>query len=168
MTTEKFVSILCFAVTTLLLTAGSERTEAAAEEKQEAREFRQDITRSYSIHYLLYLPPGYSSSQEQWPLVLFLHGAGERGDDLKLVKKMGPPRMVEDGADFPFIMVSPQVATGQIWDRDILFHLLQKLKKQLRVDSERIYRIHNPSAVGGTGGRKISPSGSEVEAFRAG
>ena len=83
MTTAKFVSILCFAVTTLLLTTGSECTEAAAEGKQEAREFRQDITRSYSINYLLYLPSGYSSSQEQWPLLLFLHGAGERGDDLE-------------------------------------------------------------------------------------
>ena len=140
MTIAEFVPIFWLVAASLPSWASSpEHTQAVEKGKQEAQEFREKITRSYSIHYLLYLPPGYSSSQEQWPLVLFLHGAGERGDDLALVKKAGPPRMVEDGADFPFIMVSPQVATGQVWDRDILFHLLQKLKKQLRVDSERIY-----------------------------
>ena len=43
--------------------------------------------------YLLYLPKDYDK-QESWPLLLFLHGAGERGDDLKLVKKHGPPKLI--------------------------------------------------------------------------
>ena len=31
------------------------------------------------MKYLLYLPEDYGSSKQQWPLMLFLHGAGERG-----------------------------------------------------------------------------------------
>ena len=140
MTLAKFVPICLWSAASLPSWASAAgHTEVLAKGQQEVREFREDITRSYSIRYLLYLPPGYPGAQKQWPLLLFLHGAGERGDDLELVKRNGPPKMIEEGTDFPFIMVSPQVATGQIWDRDTLFHLLQKLKKQLRVDSERIY-----------------------------
>ena len=57
--------------------------------------------------YLLYLPKDYEK-QELWPLVLFLHGAGERGEDLELVKKHGPPKLIGEGKHFPFIVVSPQ------------------------------------------------------------
>jgi len=52
--------------------------------------------------YLLYLPAGYEKgSEKKWPLVMFLHGAGERGDDLNLVKIHGPAEMVEKGKEFP-------------------------------------------------------------------
>ena len=59
------------------------------------------------MKYLLYLPKDYDQ-KESWPLLLFLHGAGERGDNLELVKKHGPPKLIEAGKDFPFIVVSPQ------------------------------------------------------------
>src|SRR5262245_61659329 len=59
------------------------------------------------LGYLLYLPKDYAK-QESWPLMLFLHGAGERGDDLELVKVHGPPKLIAAGKDFPFIVVSPQ------------------------------------------------------------
>ena len=48
------------------------------------------------MNYLLYLPKDYNS-QDSWPLVLFLHGSGERGDDLELVKKHGPPKLIAEG-----------------------------------------------------------------------
>ena len=41
--------------------------------------------------YWLYLPRGYEDDPaRQWPVILFLHGGGERGDDLDLVMKHGP------------------------------------------------------------------------------
>ena len=49
--------------------------------------------------YQLYLPQEYKQ-KESWPLILFLHGAGERGDDLELVKKHGPPKLVGEGSAF--------------------------------------------------------------------
>jgi hypothetical protein len=49
---------------------------------------RLDVEIKVEMDYLLYLPKDYDN-QESWPLVLFLHGAGERGDDIELVKKHG-------------------------------------------------------------------------------
>ena len=68
-----------------------------------------------TMKYLLYLPKDYDEKQS-WPLVLFLHGAGERGDDLNLVKVHGPPKLVAAGKQFPFIVVSPQCPNGHWWE----------------------------------------------------
>ena len=67
---------------------------------------------SKEIKYLLYKPKDYSDETPS-PLLIFLHGAGERGDDLELVKIHGPPKVIEGGADLPFIVASPQVASGE-------------------------------------------------------
>ncbi|UYQ95373.1 prolyl oligopeptidase family serine peptidase [Chitinophaga horti] len=89
--------------------------------------------------YLLALPEGYGKDTSQrWPLVIFLHGAGETGLDLNKVKMHGPPKLVEAGKNFPFILVSPQTASFG-WQPDVLYQLLQSLKKQYRVDNDRIY-----------------------------
>ena len=47
--------------------------------------------------------------------MIFLHGAGERGSDLELVKRHGPPKLVEAGKDLPFIIVSPQCPSRLWW-----------------------------------------------------
>lgn len=92
------------------------------------------------INYLLYLPEDYDpASDEKWPLMLFLHGAGERGDSLALVKMHGPPKLVEQGKDFPFILVSPQCPKGQYWSIDNLKLLLKEIESNYEVDPDRIY-----------------------------
>ena len=66
--------------------------------------------------YLLYLPDGYDNdTSKKWPLVIFLHGAGEAGDDLDKVKKNGPPKLVEAGKKYPFILVSPHAPPNTGW-----------------------------------------------------
>ncbi|MEZ6048072.1 MAG: hypothetical protein R3C11_21340 [Planctomycetaceae bacterium] len=52
-----------------------------------------------SFKYLTFLPENYEE-QEKWPLVLFLHGAGERGDNLEKVKVHGPPKQAAAGREF--------------------------------------------------------------------
>jgi pimeloyl-ACP methyl ester carboxylesterase len=94
---------------------------------------------SRSINYLLYLPDGYESSGSVWPLLVFLHGAGERGDDVELVKVHGPPKLIEAGKKFPFIVVSPQLSLGEWWSPDMVAWLIRDLIASLRVDSERVY-----------------------------
>ena len=89
------------------------------------------------LDYLLYLPKDYDS-QESWPLVLFLHGAGERGDNLDQVKKHGPPKLVERGEDLPFIVVSPQCPAGRWWEPIELIALLDEIEKEYKVDSNRV------------------------------
>ncbi len=63
--------------------------------------------------YFLYIPEGYYSTQKEWPLILFLHGDGERGngkDELDFVLKHGP--LYEawiQKKDLPFLIISPQM-----------------------------------------------------------
>src|SRR6476660_4445622 len=87
---------------------------------QEPAYFEATLTRQVSLHYLLYLPEAYEGGRRKWPLVLYLHGAGERGSDLEHLKKHGPPKLVAEGKKLPFILVSPQCPDGDIWHADTL------------------------------------------------
>jgi len=90
--------------------------------------------------YLLFLPDGYNE-HKSWPLIMFLHGVGERGDDLELVKKHGPPKFVEEKKDFPFIVVSPQCPEDSSWakEKEFLKELLDDIVARYKVDKDRIY-----------------------------
>ena len=96
------------------------------------------------MQYLLFLPKDYDAeSEKEWPLLLFLHGAGERGDDLNLVAVHGPPKRIIKEPDFaekcPFIVVSPQCHTDRYWSPAQLHLLLDEIEKQYKVDKKRIY-----------------------------
>ena len=58
-------------------------------------------------NYLLYVPQDKPTSG-LYPLLLFLHGSDERGDDLIILKRNGPPSFLDKKSNFPFIVVSPQ------------------------------------------------------------
>lgn len=110
--------------------------------RQQACSFSGKVEKRVSLKYLLYLPKGYDEGNEQkWPLVLFLHGMGERGDDLELVKRHGIPKIIEQGKDFPFIAVSPQCPLESVWymELDALHGLLRAVIDKYRVDTSRIY-----------------------------
>lgn len=97
-------------------------------------------TRKVDVDYLLFLPRDYKKSKtERWPLILFLHGAGERGKDIWKVAVHGPPKNVAQHPDFPFIVVSPQCPEGQIWSNETLLALLDEVMKKYSVDPERVY-----------------------------
>ncbi|PZC52050.1 MULTISPECIES: prolyl oligopeptidase family serine peptidase [unclassified Mesotoga] len=93
------------------------------------------------LDYFLSLPRQYASEEADWPLILFLHGAGERGDNLQLLRKHGIPRIVSEMADFPFITISPQCPENDWWLnrlQDLKF-LLDTVVKQYRVDTSKMY-----------------------------
>jgi predicted peptidase len=92
------------------------------------------------INYLLFLPKGYDAKAEKlWPLMLFLHGSGERGTNVWKVATHGPPKNVTSKPDFPFIMVSPQCPEGRIWSNDQLLPLLEEIMRTHKVDKSRVY-----------------------------
>jgi len=98
------------------------------------------VTKKIRLNCLLYLPADYrATSRKRWPLLLFLHGAGERGTDLKLVAKHGPMKLVAHGKEFPFIIASPQCPSEQRWDADALLALLDHVIARYRVDARRVY-----------------------------
>jgi hypothetical protein len=102
----------------------------------------QQIAKQYTktIKYLIYLPEEYGrDSTIKWPLILFLHGADERGDDLSKVKMHGPPKLIENGRKFQFIVVSPQVSSREIWSPDILIWMLKEIMADYKVNEDAVY-----------------------------
>ena len=115
----------------------SERTIWA---DQTAETFEKEVTKTIALDYLLSLPESYDAdSAKNWPLVVFLHGAGERGDDLEKVSIHGPPKRVREGAEFPFILASPQCPADEWWTEQPVLELVEHLEATYQVDSSRIY-----------------------------
>ncbi|HEX2861467.1 MAG TPA: PHB depolymerase family esterase [Lacunisphaera sp.] len=102
--------------------------------------FESEITLPLGYRYLLALPEGYAADEsKRWPLVVFLHGAGERGRDLELLKKHGVPRLIAAGRKFEAIVVAPQVPEGEYWNPHGVKALVDELARKHRVDETRIY-----------------------------
>jgi predicted peptidase len=87
--------------------------------------------------FWVWLPREYTQRSARWPLVVFLHGSGERGTDLEKVKVHGPPKQVAQGAAYPFILISPQLEAGARWDAERLHKLLVALQARLHADPRR-------------------------------
>ncbi len=87
--------------------------------------------------FWIWLPREYGQRIEAWPLLVFLHGSGERGTDLDKVKVHGPPKLVAQGSAYPCILVSPQLEDGARWDPERLHRLLGALKARLNIDPRR-------------------------------
>ena len=86
--------------------------------------------------YLLYIPETYNEQKRyKWPLVIFLHGVGEIGTDVSILKKVGLPKVV---AGKQFVMVAPQ-CTATWWNTDVLQKLYKELLEKYHVDTTRIY-----------------------------
>jgi predicted peptidase len=93
------------------------------------------------LRYLLHVPEG-AAPDAGWPVVLFLHGAGERGSDLNKVKVHGPPKLVGDVAELKgAVVISPQCPTDGWWRPDVLKALLDEVfvAHGGGVDRKRVY-----------------------------
>ena len=106
---------------------------------QQPHTFRQFRPHSRELHYLLFLPSTYAVHPQRWPLMLFLHGAGERGDDLQRVKRHGVAKIVEEQPAFPLLVVSPQCPPTEAWAPEPLLALLDDIEQHYDVDPERLY-----------------------------
>ena len=110
-----------------------------AEVGQQVQVFDKKITKYVGSRYLLYLPKDYCESDKDWPLVLFLHGGGATGTDIHRVKRNGPPKLIEEGREYPFIVVSPQHRKNTRFSNDFLDALLNDIVANYRVDEDRLY-----------------------------
>lgn len=89
--------------------------------------------------YIIQLPNNYELSNKSWPLLFFLHGAGERGNDLETLTTHGPPKIAHNGKEFPFLVLSPQCSKGQYWSNQILIKLLNDIFIEFRIDKSKVY-----------------------------
>src|SRR5512146_2159543 len=129
--TAAAIAVAFTACTELKTTPASAKSKAT----QVARQFSFTKTQHREVKYLLYLPRGYAGKADQkWPLILFLHGAGERGTNVWKVATHGPPKHIAEHQDFPFIVVSPQCPAGEIWSNDVLLELLDEIIRLYPVD----------------------------------
>jgi len=107
---------------------------------QQPAEFSATVVKKVGAKYLLFLPADFGSdTRKRWPTILFLHGSGERGDDLAKVKVNGPPKFLDHRPGFPFIVISPQAPDDGGWDPDVLNALLDDALKRYPIDPDRIY-----------------------------
>lgn len=134
---------------------------ARAGEVQTGQRFERTLNKTVGYEYLLALPTGYEAGPEKrWPLLVFLHGAGERGSDLWMIAKHGPPKLLRPEASAAadetpddrarreaatraltenFIVVSPQCPAEGNWNDDAVGALIDEITAKLRVDSRRVY-----------------------------
>ena len=102
--------------------------------------FKITLDHEINYSYWLSLPEDYAVSDRKYPLILFLHGAGERGTDPEKVKVWGVPAMIERGEKIDAIVVSPQCPDGMIWDTQVyaLKALLDYIIQTYRVDTGKV------------------------------
>ena len=94
------------------------------------------------VGYLLYLPRGYGQEPRRtWPLILYLHGSEERGEDPDQVRRNGLPKLLDQGTELPAIVLSPQCPVGVRWWQNTaaLGAVLDLVQSSYAVDSARVY-----------------------------
>ena len=105
----------------------------------------------FNFKYVEYLPENFENGKK-YPLVFFLHGAGERGEDLDAAMRYGYMKYVrEEGKNYPFIFIAPVCPKDKYWGcyTESLIAFLDYITDSLPVDKERIYLTG--LSMGGTG-----------------
>lgn len=122
--------IFCLALTALPLFAQS--TESV-------NEMRATVA-GHQLSYLLHSPSG-EKPKKGWPLLLFLHGYGECGDDIQKVKVHGPPKLTEKFDELSScVIVSPQCPKDSWWRVEALRTLVEEvIADRGDIDRDRLY-----------------------------
>jgi predicted peptidase len=97
------------------------------------------VPKTINNKYLLYLPNKYHQINKSWPFMFFLHGAGERGSNIELVKKHGPLKLINQNKNLPFIIAAPQCIENMRWNIEELNILLDEIIFKYNIDTKRIY-----------------------------
>ncbi|MGV2884220.1 carboxylesterase family protein [Paenibacillus taichungensis] len=103
----------------------------------------KEITKTVTLDYLLHIPEKEEplAEDQKWPVILFLHGAGERGNDLEMLKANGVPLIADQDKSFPFIVISPQCPVDEFWGmhREAVMALLEHVLENEDADPKRVY-----------------------------
>lgn len=136
-------------------------TFAQGKEKYEKKTFA--ASNGLQLPYRILLPENYNP-KTKYPLVVFLHGAGERGDNNEAQLTHGANLFVSKQSEFPAIVVFPQCRKDSYWssvkidrnqpknrfvydynastqtpDLTAVIELVGDLQKQFKIDRKRLY-----------------------------
>lgn len=114
---------------------------AACQAQSQLVEAEEETITRERLRYYLYYPEDYHKNEEMdYGLLLFLHGGGESGDSLGAIKKNGPPKLITEGKQFPFLILAPQNPyQRKWWNTRAVMSLLETVVQNNRVDPERLY-----------------------------
>jgi predicted peptidase len=96
---------------------------------------KTEIIQKHELGYALHIP---ADIKEKKPLLIFLHGSGEKGTDIEKVKIHGPFKYLKDHKLDAYVL-APQCPEGEEWDAEVLYRLILKIQKENNIDSDRIY-----------------------------
>jgi predicted peptidase len=102
-------------------------------------EFRAAVSLPVGYRYRLSYPSESAPAGGRWPLLVFLHGSGERGEDLDVLIRNGPPKLIAEGRTFPAIVASPLAPDHAVWDPHAVQALVDELRQRCSVDDDRVY-----------------------------
>lgn len=106
---------------------------------QSAHTFEAELVTPVRLPYLLHLPEGVAA-RDDWPLILFLHGSGERGADLARLRRQGLPKRLDEGLELPAVVLSPQCPDGQVWAQQYpaVMALVDDVTARFGIDPDRV------------------------------
>lgn len=116
----------------------------------------KEISKTKQISYILDYP---ANAKGKVPLMVFLHGSGERGNDLEKVKVNGPFQY-KNLIPEPVAILAPQCQAGEWWDTEAIFYLIKEIQKKYRIDDSKI--ILTGLSMGGWGTLKLAMEHPEV------
>jgi predicted peptidase len=133
---------------------------AAAARQRETGFLNRTVAVNGTLHrYQVYLPAAYYQHRQRWPVILFLHGAGERGSDGLLQTQVGLPASIrKQVARWPAVVVIPQCPAEQYWTMPAMMQLamtsLERTTREFRTDADRLYLTG--LSMGGYGSWKLA------------
>ena len=118
--------------------------------------FSKEIKTKLELQYILQLP---TNQKEKFPLIVFLHGSGERGTDLELVKNHSP-FTYQNLIKSPIALLAPQCPENIWWDTNAVYQLILDISVKYNVDKSRIYLTG--LSMGGWGTWKLAEEHPEL------
>lgn len=96
---------------------------------------KTEIVQQLELNYILNIP---KETKEKKPLIIFLHGSGEKGTDIELVKVHGPFKYLKTH-ELDAYVLAPQCPENEYWNSEVLYRLILKVQKENNIDPNRIY-----------------------------
>ena len=119
-------------------------------------EMIKETKKIQKISYILDYP---KDAKGKVPLMVFLHGSGERGTDLEKVKANGPfnyRNLIKE----PVAILAPQCPDGVWWDTETLYYLIKEIQQKYKIDESRI--MLTGLSMGGWGSLKLAMEHPEL------
>lgn len=99
------------------------------------------------MNYAVYYPDNY----KDLPLMVYLHGAGERGKDISHLARHAVPKLLSEGKEYPAVILTPQCPADRVWDNMVkeVKAIIDIVVKEYSIKEDRI--CITGSSMGGFG-----------------